>query len=258
MGSVWKLGRLLLFAGSSSIALLVWVAGEAVAKDRYVGDIPNGSLNGCFNCHVNGEDPDDEFTDFGTDFKEIGGRSWTPSLATEDSDGDLFTNGEELQEPDGTWTTSDPDPGFATVVSLPGDILNFPPEILILLDVPLIEHEEPQGQNGFEEFEIANNSGGVDLDYSAVVDVGQDWMSLDPASGVISSDGMDSVDVRFDTVALAPASMHAGTITVSADGVVNSPQVIDVLLTVPEPGATALSLAALSTLALVARRRGRV
>jgi hypothetical protein len=39
---------------------------------------------------------------------------------------------------------------------------------------------------------------------------------------------------------------------------VNSPQVIDVLLTVPEPGATALSLAALSTLALVARRRGRV
>jgi hypothetical protein len=46
---------------------------------------------------------------------------WTPALAAMDSDGDTFSNGVELQDPDGTWTLGDPDPGVPDLTSNPGD-----------------------------------------------------------------------------------------------------------------------------------------
>ncbi len=39
---------------------------------------------------------------------------WGPALAALDSDGDGFTNGEELQDPNGTWEVGSAAPGAPT------------------------------------------------------------------------------------------------------------------------------------------------
>jgi hypothetical protein len=54
---------------------------------------------------------------------------WTPELAALDSDGDGFTNGEELQDPNGSWIEGTPNPGNATLVTNPGDANSIPTSI---------------------------------------------------------------------------------------------------------------------------------
>ena len=51
---------------------------------------------------------------------------WGPALAKLDSDGDGFTNGEELQDPNGTWKKGDPNPGTSALVTHPGDASSHP------------------------------------------------------------------------------------------------------------------------------------
>ena len=46
---------------------------------------------------------------------------WGPQLAALDSDGDGFTNGEELQDPNGEWTEGMANPGDPALVTAPGD-----------------------------------------------------------------------------------------------------------------------------------------
>jgi hypothetical protein len=48
-------------------------------------------------------------------------KTWTVDLANQDSDGDSFTNGEELQDPFGAWAIGKPDPGDVASVSNPSD-----------------------------------------------------------------------------------------------------------------------------------------
>ncbi len=48
-------------------------------------------------------------------------KTWTTALANQDSDGDGFTNGEELQDPTGTWAMGQSDPGNVFFVSNPSD-----------------------------------------------------------------------------------------------------------------------------------------
>ena len=52
---------------------------------------------------------------------------WGPELAAIDSDGDGFTNGEELGDPEGTWVIDDPNPEVDEVF-LPGDADSHPSE----------------------------------------------------------------------------------------------------------------------------------
>ncbi len=89
------------------------------------GQIPNGSMNGCNNCHVDGN-PRGSLTLFGEDVLPLvseGGfeEFWGADLAKSDADGDGLTNGEELQDPDGVWMSGNPDPGDPGKVSNPGD-----------------------------------------------------------------------------------------------------------------------------------------
>ena len=53
---------------------------------------------------------------------------WGPELAALDSDGDGFTNGEELGDPDGTWQEGDAAPGDAADITHPGNPDSHPPE----------------------------------------------------------------------------------------------------------------------------------
>jgi hypothetical protein len=46
---------------------------------------------------------------------------WGPALAGENADLDAATNGQELQDPTGTWHTGDPAPGDLALVSNPGN-----------------------------------------------------------------------------------------------------------------------------------------
>ncbi len=88
--------------------------------------IPNGNINTCNNCHVTPGGPRNDFgklveARFLTTSPGGGGDVvWGPLLASLDADNDGVSNGEELQDPFGLWTSGPSRPGDPTLVSLPG------------------------------------------------------------------------------------------------------------------------------------------
>ncbi|MDY6863394.1 MAG: hypothetical protein SV062_10470 [Thermodesulfobacteriota bacterium] len=86
------------------------------SDEAYIELIPNGEVYGCLNCH-----PKKDYTQnpFGADFN-VNNNVWDYPLATMDSDQDTYTNGEELQDPYGTWIEGDPPPGNVSIVTNPG------------------------------------------------------------------------------------------------------------------------------------------
>lgn len=102
------------------------VSATAIASSEWVAEIPNGTVFSCSTCHTNVP----EVNDFGTDFLATnpGAPTWTMALAMMDSDGDTFSNGIELQDPTGSWTSGDPDPGDENLVTNPGDDASVPVE----------------------------------------------------------------------------------------------------------------------------------
>lgn len=114
------------------IAVLVVAATTIIISRGFrVSKIPNGSKNQCANCHIDpfgggmrnafGQAVESRVTPNGTeDF-------WNPALASLDSDGDGFTNGQELGDPTGSWTTGQSNPGTFSAVSNPGDFNSTPP-----------------------------------------------------------------------------------------------------------------------------------
>lgn len=116
-----------------SCVALIGAASSASARSFRVQDIPNGDQRTCLNCH--GELQAQTFNDFGSRARanlEDGGPIqqahviWS-QLCNEDSDQDGKTNGEELGDPDCTWTRGDPDSGAST--SNPGTSSNTPPPV---------------------------------------------------------------------------------------------------------------------------------
>jgi len=83
----------------------------------YVDLIPNGSVYSCNTCHLNGF--------FGQDFG-AGDEQRTAALAALDSDGDGYSNGTELLDPDGAWSVGDRDPGDPADVTNSDDPDDFP------------------------------------------------------------------------------------------------------------------------------------
>ncbi len=78
-----------------------------VSQSFRVGQIPNGGINSCANCHVSafGGGPRNSF---GSKVEESflnsqGNVVWNAQLANLDSDGDGFSNGIELQNPTGIY-----------------------------------------------------------------------------------------------------------------------------------------------------------
>jgi dopamine beta-monooxygenase len=112
-----------------------WLIGEAEARPQRPGQIPNGGVNSCANCHVSafGGGARNVFgqqveAGFLTSVGFSGDVIWGPELAALDADGDGFTNGEELGDPEGTWKIGDPAPGNADEVTRPWDPESHPPE----------------------------------------------------------------------------------------------------------------------------------
>lgn len=107
----------------SVLAILAWgLAGRLESRPFRVDLIPNGHTFGCGTCHLSGGGT--LRNQFGSAVEEAitpSGEFWNDVLAALDSDGDGFSNGQELGDPDGDGL---PDP-FAPV-SHPGDPLSFP------------------------------------------------------------------------------------------------------------------------------------
>ncbi|MBE2279977.1 MAG: T9SS type A sorting domain-containing protein [Ignavibacteriaceae bacterium] len=99
------------------------------ARDWRVSQIPNGSKFNCQNCHISslGGGTRNGFgievwNNFLDPFQNEGGNVvWGSALAALDSDGDGFSNGVELQDPNGDWRPGQPQPGVLSEVTNPGD-----------------------------------------------------------------------------------------------------------------------------------------
>jgi len=94
-----------------------------------VDQMPNGSVNSCANCHIRASGGGAR-NDFGilvaSKYLSGGDVVWGAELAKEDADKDGFSNGQELQDPDGTWKIGDAAPGNAALVTNPGDASSKP------------------------------------------------------------------------------------------------------------------------------------
>ena len=114
-----------LLAGLLLITILC--QNEASARPARVNRIPNGTVFSCANCHVNPGGGGTR-TAFGAAvFDKIGGNPgdvafWDSTLAGQDSDGDGFSNGQELGDPDGDFLNV----GSASLVTNPGDASSKP------------------------------------------------------------------------------------------------------------------------------------
>lgn len=102
----------------------------AFSMQNYPLLIPNGTINSCSNCHFNPAGGGSR-TAFGNAFRSNSFK-WNATLAALDSDGDLFTNGEELQDPTGVWDykTMPNAIGDPSKVTLPGDKTSFPTSVI--------------------------------------------------------------------------------------------------------------------------------
>jgi len=136
-----------------TLVLLASIAVVIIAQSFRVNEIPNGNINACANCHFNpaGGGARNAFgTEVENNFLTVPGPSghvqWGPELAALDSDGDGFTNGEELQDPNGEWRPGNPLPGHPAFVTNPGDPNSFPVEAIIVLSPNGGESFEPDQQ----------------------------------------------------------------------------------------------------------------
>lgn len=123
-----------LFALALSLSLALPTQ-RVLAFPRLAGNLPNtasaptsfGAPAACITCHSHPDggracEPESAFpclNSFGDAFV-ASSFLWTVALAEQDSDGDGFTNGQELQDPTGTWLPTDPTPGNPLQTSQPG------------------------------------------------------------------------------------------------------------------------------------------
>ena len=135
-------------------SLVSVMSSPAFALSFYTKYVPNSAVYGCETCHVS-TDPA-IWNDFGKDVRwnlVVLKPDWE-TLCPMDSDGDGFTNGEELLDPDCLWQKDDPPPGDPAEVTHPGeaDSKPFEPEPDVIepedaqdsLDVPEVSSEDAE------------------------------------------------------------------------------------------------------------------
>ncbi len=119
-----------------SIVFLSFMSETLLSKEQWVNQIPNGQVNSCSNCHVSAN---------GGGSRNVFGKAAQNSMSNDkirwdkifnlDSDGDGFTNGEELQDPDGQWAIGQAEPGVSTLVTKPWDPNSKPTKSSVLENI---------------------------------------------------------------------------------------------------------------------------
>lgn len=106
------------------ISLFFSFVNESQSRSFRVNQIPNGNKFQCLNCHTS-PDGGGQRNPFGETVNDnlSGPKSNAPVrwdlIFNIDSDGDGFTNGEELQDPDGQWVQGPKNPGDPELVTQP-------------------------------------------------------------------------------------------------------------------------------------------
>lgn len=117
------LGLLIVLAGASPARAFEAFASQLPCRVTATNSV--GTVRPCISCHNNADGGSGCvegmrcLNPFGTAFLAAGAR-WTMALALADSDGDGYTNGEELGDPAGTWNTSMAYPALCACASRPG------------------------------------------------------------------------------------------------------------------------------------------
>jgi len=117
----------------AAIGFVAALSSTADARPERPLQVPNGLTFNCILCHTDavGNGP---VNDFGGQILAMGLDDnanvaqkkvvWS-KIYNLDADGDGFTNGEELGDPDGTWLPGDPDPATDNIAA-PADAEDFP------------------------------------------------------------------------------------------------------------------------------------
>ncbi|MGM0558690.1 MAG: MYXO-CTERM sorting domain-containing protein [Myxococcota bacterium] len=162
---------------AGAVAVLFAAIPDASARSARVNQVPNGLERSCQTCHTValpqvGNGP---LNDFGMDVNsnlEGTGVSATvdwPAVCDLDSDGDGFTNGEELGDPDCTWTTGS---NAGDYQSDPADADSTPPQ----------GGEDAGGDADAGDTDAGSDDAGVDEDAGGEEDAG-DGMDAGDDSG---------------------------------------------------------------------------
>ena len=114
------------------IAIAIISVSNLSARDFRVNQLPNGSKFKCSNCHVSsgGGGALNKFGQtVGSKYLNGGNVVWNAELAALDSDGDGFTNGAELGDPNGEWKIGQANPNVNEITN-PGNPQSIPSDIL--------------------------------------------------------------------------------------------------------------------------------
>jgi len=148
-----------LYYFATIIIIAVFTTNNMSAKSNFVNQIPNGAVFSCSNCHVN-PGGGGSLNPFGHDVnnhRDGNNINWNETLAKLDSDGDGYTNGEELLDPNGTWKQGDINPGEENNVGNPGDPKSTP----IITDVEELSQNSisifPNPVTNYSVFSISLN-----------------------------------------------------------------------------------------------------
>lgn len=195
--------------------LMVVIYFSSEARSFRVSQIPNGNVNRCANCHLNtaGGGP---LTPFGIEvsnnFLKNGDVVWNSTLASIDSDGDGFTNGQELQDPNGTWRIGNNNPGESSLVSNPGNANSIPNVssvqefalksglyLISLFPNPIISEANLYFSiniSGKVEIELINSLGMSMFSLSKQVDIGENLINLNFKKSL--SNGVYFLKINFN------------------------------------------------------------
>ena len=106
----------------ATCATFLMTTNDASARPAYASNVPSTTATVCSTCHIDGQ-PKQMRNAFGADLQTtLNGGSWA-DIYDKDSDGDGYTNGQELGDPDGMWKMGDAN---TTFVSEPGQASSSP------------------------------------------------------------------------------------------------------------------------------------
>ena len=165
---------------------LLFINSNAVAFPDRIGHVPNNQWN-CALCHVS-PGGGGERTSFGEETRNAGlveGRvDWT-TVCEIDSDGDSFTNGQELGDPTCSWVFGDPNP--AGEITNPADAASVPSQQMM---EEAGEMMEEAGEMMEEAGEMMMEAGEMMMEAGEMMVVAGEMANEDVSGG--SSGGCDS------------------------------------------------------------------